>query len=271
MSGQRRYEDVLADAVRVLTEAARHTVTWCDEDGREHHHHADFAEFVTHAVAGAAANVGGVEEILFGRSGSWEADHVRQMLQSTVGCYEEYLVEHRTEPLTVVVAVDNLLFDVGFAELFEQAHDELDRREEAICAEADTDRPMLAVTDLPDDQQVALEQIDCQREALHRLKAQEWVAYGEAFKANVLHVAGEMLPRLQVPVVVEVHLDWHDEDSSVPPWGPAFAVWERARDLTPLPGSGIPLKDYPLGDVAQIERDAGRDPLRRLRRGEVRA
>jgi hypothetical protein len=60
MSGQRPHEQVLADAVRLLTEAARRTTTWTDGDGREHQYPADFAEFVTHAVAGAAANVGGV-------------------------------------------------------------------------------------------------------------------------------------------------------------------------------------------------------------------
>jgi hypothetical protein len=192
------------------------------------------------------------------------------MLQSTVGYDEDYLLEYRTEPLTVVVSVDNLLTDLGFAELFDQAHDELDRREEAVCAITDTGEPVPAVTDLPADQQAALEEVNHLGEAIDRLRGQDWAAYGAAFKSNVLQVAGEMLPGLAVPVVVEVHLDWHDdEDSSVPPWGTAFTVWERARDLTPLPGSGIPLQDYPDGDLRQIERDAGRDPLSRLGRGEV--
>src|SRR5207245_2485454 len=148
-----------------LTEAARTTVSWCDSDGREHRQRADFAEFVTCALAGAAANVGGVEEILAGRSGSWEADQMRQMLQSTIGCDEEYLVEHRTEPLTVIVAVDNLLTDLGFYAMFQQAHDELDRREEAICAASSTDGPFLVVADLPADQCEALEEIAELREA----------------------------------------------------------------------------------------------------------
>src|SRR5207245_583386 len=79
---QRRYEELLADAGRVLTEAASRATTRTDRNGREHRQPADFAEFVTHAVAGAAANIGGVEQILAGRPGSWEADHVRQMLHS---------------------------------------------------------------------------------------------------------------------------------------------------------------------------------------------
>lgn len=271
MSEQRPYEQVLVDAARVLTEAARMRVTWRDGDGVKRQRQADFAEFVTQAVAAAAANVGGVEEILAGRPGSWEADLVRQMLQATVGCDEGYLLEHRTEPLTVVVAVDNLLADLGFYQLFDRALDELDRREESVCSAADTGGSSLAVDELPGDQQAALEEIDQLREALEELQARDWAAYGEAFKTNVLRVAGEILPRLPVPVVVEVHLDWcDDEHSRVPPWGPAFAVWERARDITPLPGSLIPLEAYPTGDVARIERDAGRDPLSRLQRGRTR-
>jgi hypothetical protein len=45
----------------------------------------DWAEFVTLALAGAAANIGGNEQILACRPGSWEAERVRQTLQSTVG------------------------------------------------------------------------------------------------------------------------------------------------------------------------------------------
>jgi hypothetical protein len=69
-----------------------------------------------------------------------------------------------------------------------------------------------------------------------------------------------------VPVEVVIETRWqNDAGSDDPPYGPAFALWERARDDTPLPGSGIPLKDYPPGvEVAQVERDAGRAPLTRL-------
>ncbi len=55
-------EQSLVDAVTVLTAAARTG--------------SDFAEFLTHAVAGTAANLGGIEELLAGRPGSWEAHYV---------------------------------------------------------------------------------------------------------------------------------------------------------------------------------------------------
>lgn len=123
---RRPREDVLADAIRVLTEAARLTRPLPEsqaaaanraagqsaggESGREP---ADWAEFVTHALAGAAANIGGIEAALAGRPGSWEADGVRDLLTSTVGHDEEYLLAHRTEALVFVLDVDDVLEDLG--------------------------------------------------------------------------------------------------------------------------------------------------------------
>jgi hypothetical protein len=57
----------------------------------------------------AAANVGGTEAILAGRPGSWEAERVRQVLQSTVGGNDEYLWSHRTEPITITINVASIL------------------------------------------------------------------------------------------------------------------------------------------------------------------
>src|SRR6266581_4676157 len=131
-SGQRSHDAVLADAVRVLTEGARRTITWTDRDGREHQQRADFAEFVTHAVAGAAANLGGIEHALAGRPGSWEADKVRDMLHATVGYDGQYLDEYRTEPVVVRVHVDDILNELGLWKLYDEAHDELDRRHDTI-------------------------------------------------------------------------------------------------------------------------------------------
>src|SRR4051812_25004805 len=84
---------LLAEAIRVLTAAARltrpvlerdeqaseteGTPVWADSGRTEPD---DWAEFVSQALAGAAANVGGVETALAGRPGSWEADFTRQLL-----------------------------------------------------------------------------------------------------------------------------------------------------------------------------------------------
>jgi hypothetical protein len=259
---QRTYRDVLADAVRVLTEAARRTINWRDHDGREYQLQADFAEFVTRALAGAAANMGSIEAVLAGRPGSWEANYVRRMLHSTVGYEEQYLHEHRTERLIVRVHVEDILNDLGLSTLYDDAHEEISRREDAIRARHSS----------YDEGQAALDKLDRLHEALDAWRARECAAYGHAFRANIEVAADELFPDLPVPVEVIVELDWQDDLGPTYEWdGPAWRLWETARRNTALPGSGLPLKDYPLGaDIAEVERDAGRDPLTRLESGEAR-
>jgi hypothetical protein len=261
---QRTYDEVLADAVRVLTEAARRVITRIDRDGRARHEQADFAELVTHALAGAAANIGGIEPILAGRPGSWEADHLRDLLCATAGYDEHFLLERRTEPVVVRVYVSAILDDLGIWTLYEQAYDELERREDVICAASPYPKP------ISQDQDGELAAIDELRTALHAQRLRESAAYGAAFRANVLRAAGELFPTLPVEVIVE--LDRQHDHGVDDEWdGPVWRLWEAARSSTPLPGSDIPLQDYPPGaDIAHLERDAGRDPLTRLRRGEAR-
>jgi hypothetical protein len=115
---QRPFEDVLGDAVAVLTEAGRRrrsrlhqTPTGQWEPHPTETDPADWAEFVTLALAGAAANLGGIAQALAGRPGSWEAAKVEDLLYATVGTDEEDLWRHRTEPVRLVVDVDELLAD----------------------------------------------------------------------------------------------------------------------------------------------------------------
>jgi hypothetical protein len=247
-TGSRR--QLLTDAVRTLTEAARST--------------GDFAEFVTLAVAGAAANIGGIEQALAGRPGSWEAHYVRGMLTSTVGHDEQYLHKHRTEPLVVRVHVDDILHDLSLWTLYDEAHDGLNRRENAICARHDTDEP---IEDYDPDDQAALGELEQLRNRLDRQRKADWATYGHAFRNNVHRAAAELFPTLPVPVEVIVELDWqNDLGPASDDWdGPAWRVWEAARLATPLPGSGIPPRAYPPGEgIAEAERDAGRTPLARL-------
>jgi transcriptional regulator with XRE-family HTH domain len=117
----RPYGEVLHDAIAVLTEAIRLT----DQPMRQNGSGAwepnpdpraalpiDWAEFVTHALAGAAANVGGIEAVLAGRPGSWEAERVRQTLQSSV-FDDNDLMGHRTEPITVDLWVEPILSETA--------------------------------------------------------------------------------------------------------------------------------------------------------------
>lgn len=135
------YQAKLADAIRALTDAARlprprlrrtEEGNWV-EDTLAAPDQTDWAEFVTLALAGAAANIGGVDAILNGRSGSWEADGVRQLLFSTVGADEAQLWAHRTDPIEITLYVDELVSDRVYeaVEKYSAAEDEINRRYEA--------------------------------------------------------------------------------------------------------------------------------------------
>jgi hypothetical protein len=91
----------------------------------------------------ADANIGGTEAILAGRPGSWEAERVRQVLQSTVGGNDEYLWSHRTEPITITINVASIL-DYGPAQQqYETAEADIERQRETLG--------LRIVTGTPDD------------------------------------------------------------------------------------------------------------------------
>ncbi|WP_405425539.1 hypothetical protein [Streptomyces erythrochromogenes] len=56
----------------------------------------DIAEFIAHALCQVAADEGGIEEVLRNRSGSWEAGHVRSLMEGTAGPDGEGLEAYRT-------------------------------------------------------------------------------------------------------------------------------------------------------------------------------
>lgn len=69
-----------------------------------HTHGFDVAEFVAHAAAYAANYLGGTDELLSNRSGSWEASHLRELLAGTVGPDDETL---HTYPLLIEAGPDD--------------------------------------------------------------------------------------------------------------------------------------------------------------------
>ena len=136
--GQRSYDEVLTDAIAALTEGARlrrevltRDVATGKWEATGNVEPSDWAEFVTLAVAGAAANVGSTEQALAGRPGSWEADSVRAMLASTVGPDDEHLLEHRSEPIHVNIAVEQTLSDLGISDLYDESEEILDAEQVA--------------------------------------------------------------------------------------------------------------------------------------------
>src|SRR4051794_665291 len=272
-NGTRGWDELLSAAVRMLTDAARLRRTSGAGSNQETTVPADFAEFVTLVVAGAAANVGGVESVVAGRPGSWEAGYVRDMLVSTVGWDEESLWEHRTEPLVIRIDVDAILSELGIAGLFDESDAEITRREDAVdvvydvlgpdgtwtCSDPTAPplsreaiealeawvRPGYKVYREPTPEQDAeLERLQSLRDGLEALREQEWAAYGQAFQASVLaELEREPVKGLRVPVEFEIDArTWPPPTAATP--GGAGLPWELERlheagwTNTPLPGSG---------------------------------
>lgn len=146
---QRAFDEVLSDAIAVLTEAGRLRRPRLRQSaaGKWEPHPtetdpADWAEFVTLALAGAAANLGGIEEALSGRPGSWEASKVGDVLLSTLGEDDAELWRHRTEPFRATLNVDDILAD--YSEAWAQ-YDEAERALDTRRTEAEEADPAPAV------------------------------------------------------------------------------------------------------------------------------
>jgi hypothetical protein len=248
---QHVYASLLADAVRVLTAAAR--LRWpasgiAGEGGGEP---VDWAEFVTLALAGAAANLGHIEAVLAGRPGSWEAEGVRQLLRSTVGD-DDQLSRHRTEPVVVDVYVDEILAEMtGAWTEYDRAAAELDRRDQALT---------VTMSEPPTPEQER--ELDAMGELYDRLEEQrmsDWTAYGEALRNHIEGAAART--ELTIPVVINVNTDTfrpYAERGSCSEFVTLGSDWvDEAVLATPLPGNGVePLE--------RLERPAGPAELEAL-------
>ena len=143
----RPYDEVLYDAISALPEATRLTNQpmsqtssgrWEPDPIRALLCRSTRPEFVTRALAGAAANVGSTAKILSGRPAPGAA-RVREVPESTVGA-DERLLQQRTTPVTVDLWVDNILLDVlDHPDIYDDAYDELDRREDEVPAPDNVD------------------------------------------------------------------------------------------------------------------------------------
>ncbi len=306
---QRAYDEVLADAIRVLTEAARLNRPAPGEHAAAVERQAvatepvDWAEFVTLAVAGAAANVGSIEKALRGRPGSWEADKVRSMLLSTVGEEPAELLRHQTEPLVVEIWPEEILDDLGYPQLYNESRHLLEEQrgphrwryrltedraegERGTWEAVDKDAPPFeepagnergvawgwpqragTVMEVPRsaEDEAELERLDELEDALEVLYEQDPIAYGEALRVTVLAKATELFPGVDVTVEIRTDVQRFTPDTDRFS-GPAEQLIEVACAETPLPWSGIAPKDYPTGAsaIADAEREAGRLPHLRL-------
>lgn len=105
--------DLITQAISALTSAARQTRVIGPGTSNEHLEPVDFGEIACHVLTAVAANIGDVEQLLSGRPGSWEADHVRQIVRSTAGEDPSELLHWRTEPVRLVLDVEDTFDDFG--------------------------------------------------------------------------------------------------------------------------------------------------------------
>jgi len=244
----RTYEQALGDAVQVMTEAARLTRSRTDGDGRPTSP-MDWAEFVTLALAGAAANIGGIEAVLAGRPGSWEADYVRNLLTSTVGHDGAQLLEHRTEPVVVDLYIDDIMADLRVWAAYDEANQQLIRRYDAIGipsvtavpGDADYEAAQAALPAATEGQERQADAIADLEERLEQLRERDWAEYGQTLKANV-EAAAQRREGLRVPAVVTVDLDTFrsPDEAEGTDWDIAEQLRTEAIEATPLPGDGRP-------------------------------
>ena len=218
-------------AVTALTEIGRRAQP--DEHG--HRHGPDAAEVICTVVAAAAANLGGVEVLLAGRPGSWEADRVRGMVASTAGVDDDGLWRFRTEPVRLVLDVEAEFDRFGLTGLFLDDYDEVSAVYSAGELDEDTERAT-----------------DRLLEVLDRLFDDDLRAYRAGY-AQVVAVELARLDRPDLPVEVVPPQTL----GARPDWAPLLeGLHLLAAERAPLPATGQP-PDWTSGDPADAVRAAG--------------
>lgn len=238
--------DLVAQAVQALTAAARRTRTRGAGTPAEAVEPVDFGEIACRVLTAVAANVGGVEALLAGRPGSWEAEHVRRIVHSTAGDNDENLLAWRTEPIHLVVDVEDVWWDFGLHAMHEAELEAAEQRARTIDfhVNGDTDTHWVASeqeqahlaseTGRPADSWTAedLETAERIAETIDTLAEQDKTAYFEAYQRTVR----EMLAELGVTAPVEVVRD--DQPQTLVGDPVTARLHETARARTPLPMTG---------------------------------
>ena len=125
--------DLYNDTITILTRAA----TKGSSDGTP-----DFADFLAHVLAATAANVGGPDQLVAGRPGSWESSYVDGLVRGTMGDRPDDWTWFRTQPIVIPLNVAELIEDelhhpglMGLGEALEN----FDRRLDSLYDDCDID------------------------------------------------------------------------------------------------------------------------------------
>lgn len=219
---QAEYAAAMTATVAALTAAVR----------LEHPRHGvtDFAGFLAEALAEVAANVGSAGRLIAGRSGSWEADLVNNLVCGTVGHDNEYLHHHRTAPVVVPVNVVRLM---------EESTWDTPATNPQVVYWRELDAVYLRHEALADDE-YDQDAEDADSQAVTDRWSAGYAAYAEAFTAAVTAEAAR-IEGLNVPVQVEAitdpGADYGDGPDHPDAWTDplTFRLFDAARRAVPLP------------------------------------
>ena len=187
----------------------------------------DFGDFLAHALAATAANVGGPDRLFAGRPGSWESAYVDGLVRGTTGDQADDWAWFRTQPVVVPLNVAELIED-------ELHHPGLMGLGEAL-ENFDTRY-----------QQVDGDDVDAWDRGIETITARytdEYRLYAERFTAAARRLA-DRIPGLSADVYVEADTDpnshWWSTAAINNPYGYSgdqltCELWCAAHDMTPLP------------------------------------
>lgn len=287
-------EDPILQAIAALTTTARRTRTVGAGTPAEHTEPADFAEIACHVLTAVAANVGGVETLLSGRPGSWEADLIRRIVTSTAGMDDDELLSYRTEPVRLAIDVEGTFDDFGLYDLYEEAVDELIRRvnaaDEALFEATATAEERARLDQIGDATEklhiedernaalvreaqaivegiirrseeagdplaAALAKATAAHATVERLWEQDQAAYVEAYRATARRVLSERRASVSLELLVDAPgASWA---ATAPKWDALTEeLHQIARASTPLPMTGQ-APDWSDGTPADALRRAG--------------
>ena len=229
----------------------------------------DGAETISHLLATAAANLGGMHTLTAARPGSWEASYVDQFLASTVGADGEYLLQYRTAPIEVVECVETLLAELDIDGLYDDSFNLIDQAEAAVADAVNNNGDEAG----PD---AAYERLAETEKLIEQLRNTDYAAYRSVFETQVAAAADELRRHRGLPATVPVTVLWvaWTDRTRIITGGDVnqlgtveFELWETARLRTPPPGFTEPLEELAGPQTpGQLLRSAGRMPHQRIGR-----
>lgn len=224
ITADQSHTDLYTETITALTRAARQR----QPDGTP----SDFGDFLAHALAATAANVGGPDQLVAGRPGSWESAYIDGLVRGTIGDQSDAWTWYRTQPVVIHLNVAELIEDElhhpGLMGL-DEALENIGRRHESAASEQDLDvwdREIETITDR---------------------YISEYRHYAERFTTSARRVANDV-PGLTADVFVEADTDpnstwWStgaiNNSNRLESDPVAVEIWCCAHLLTSLPNVDV--------------------------------